>query len=237
MNLKLLKQQISRLSTNKKNADDGNIVCSYMEGMVMDILELENLLKDKGPSYIGRHSCFSVMIPLIRKGDDIEVLFEVRSSKIKRQPGEICFPGGMKEKGETDVECAVRETSEELGIPYRDIHIGAEVGTLNTYGGYIIKVYMGEIARDVLEKASPSEVEVAELFTVPLSFFLENEPDIYHSRITSEIEKDFPYELVGFPDGYPMRVIEGEVPVYVYDKYVIWGITGRIMKHFAETLR
>ena len=37
---------------------------------------------------------YSVMVPLIRKEDGIHVLFEQRASRLKRQPGEICFPGG-----------------------------------------------------------------------------------------------------------------------------------------------
>lgn len=202
----------------------------------MDIKEIENIFKDKDAGYIGRHTCFSVLVPLVRKEDSVEVLFEKRSSGIKRQPGEICFPGGMKEKGESDLECAVRETSEELGIEFRDIHVGAKVGTLNTYGGYIIQVYTGEIAADVLKKSSPSETEVEELFTVPLDFFLESSPDVYKSRITSQVGDEFPNDLIGFPQGYPWKEAEGEIPVYVYGDYVIWGITGRIIRYFAEVI-
>lgn len=202
----------------------------------MDIKDIENIFKNKDAGYIGRHACFSVLIPLVRMDDSVEVLFEKRSSVIARQPGEICFPGGMKENGESDLECALRETSEELGIEYRDIHVGAKVGTLNTYGGYIIQVYTGEIASDTLKKSAPSEIEVEELFTVPLDFFLKNSPDVYKSRISSQVGDEFPNDLIGFPGGYPWKVSEGEIPVYVYGDYVIWGITGRIIRYFAEVI-
>ena len=55
---------------------------------------------------------YSVMVPLIRKEDGIYVLFEQRASRLKRQPGEICFPGGGRDPGETPLENAVREQLE-----------------------------------------------------------------------------------------------------------------------------
>lgn len=203
----------------------------------MEIKQIEEFFSGREPEYIGRHACFSVLIPLVRIDDSIEVLFEKRSSKIKRQPGEICFPGGMKENGESDRDCAIRETSEELGIEYRHIHMGPKVGTLNTYGGYIIQVYSGEIACDVLKNASPSEIEVEELFTVPLDFFLNESPQVYKAVVSSEVEDGFPYDVIGFPDGYPWKKTETDIPVYVYENHVIWGITGRIIRYFADALK
>ena len=45
------------------------------------------------------------------------LLFEVRADTLDRQPGEVCFPGGHMESGETPAACALRETEEELSIP------------------------------------------------------------------------------------------------------------------------
>lgn len=202
----------------------------------MDIEYINGIFKNREPEYIGRHACFSVIVPMIKTDSGIEILFEKRSSSIRRQPGEICFPGGMKEHDETDLECALRETSEELGIREDDIKSCIEIGTLNTYGGYIIKVYTGEITADVLEKAVPSPDEVEELFKVPLEFFLNTEPDVYDGIVTSRLEDDFPLDLVGFPHGYPWKKVKNDIPVYVYDNYVIWGITGRIIKYFADVI-
>ncbi len=161
----------------------------------------------------------------------------MRSSKIKRQPGEICFPGGEKEHGETDLECALRETSEELGIAQNKISVIGEIGTLFTFNRYDIKAYAAQIDEKVLENAKPNKSEVSDLFTVPLDFFLSNEPEIYYSYAKQEVQDDFPLELIGFPEGYKWASAKMEIPIYVYDKYVIWGITGRITKYFANMLR
>ena len=71
-------------------------------------------LKDRRAGYIGAENYrkFAVMVPLLKQKDGIHVLFEKRSSRLNRQPGEICFPGGARDGDETPLENAVRETSE-----------------------------------------------------------------------------------------------------------------------------
>ncbi len=195
--------------------------------------ELAERIREAGPGNIGCTRDFAVIMLMV----DDEFIFEVRSDTIKRQPGEICFPGGMKEPGESDIDCALRETSEELGIEKDDISIDAQVGTLATYSGNAINVYLGRISRDTFENMSPSSIEVKEIFTVPADFFLNNEPEVYYSRIYSHPEDAFPVKKVGYPDGYPWSVGKGEIPIYEYDGYIIWGITGRIIKFFTEIIR
>lgn len=200
----------------------------------MKMIDIKQVLRQHNPGVIGRHKCFSVAIPVIDIDGELNLLYEVRSSKINRQPGEICFPGGEREDGETDLECAVRETSEELCINRNDISVIEKVGTLFTYGGYIITAYAVQIQKETIDSAEPSEIEVEELFTVPLEFFIENKPMNYYSYAKQEVQEDFPLDLIGFPDGYKWASAKTDIPIYVYDKYVIWGITGRITKYFAD---
>ena len=53
---------------------------------------------------------FAVLAPLVRVDGETHLLFEVRALHMRRQPGEVCFPGGQIEEGETPLEAAVRET-------------------------------------------------------------------------------------------------------------------------------
>ena len=66
-----------------------------------DILKL---LQEKVPVHIpglldGRRS-YAVLVPLVEREDGIHVLYEVRALTLRRQPGEVCFPGGHIEAGE-----------------------------------------------------------------------------------------------------------------------------------------
>ena len=112
---------------------------------------------------------YSVMVPLIRKEDGIHVLFEQRASRLKRQPGEICFPGGGRDPGETPLENAVRETMEELLVERGQIHVIAEMDYMLTVYQNKISVFMCELSDYEMQF---SEAEVARVFTVPLRFFL-----------------------------------------------------------------
>jgi coenzyme A diphosphatase NUDT7 len=58
----------------------------------------------------------AVLLPLFFDSGECYVLFEKRARTMKRQPGEICFPGGTREPSDDDSEyTAIRESSEELG--------------------------------------------------------------------------------------------------------------------------
>ena len=51
---------------------------------------------------------YSIMMPIIEKEDRPHILFEVRPSTLRMDPGEICFPGGGIEKGEAARDAAFR---------------------------------------------------------------------------------------------------------------------------------
>ena len=85
----------------------------------MKLLNIIGKLKGRQPSILGDHELqkYAVLLPLIEVENETHILFEVRSLNLRRQPGEICLPGGKIEQDDLDPsQCAIRETSEELGI-------------------------------------------------------------------------------------------------------------------------
>lgn len=179
---------------------------------------------------------FSVLVPVIQ-GEDPEILYEVRAQKLNRQPGEICFPGGMIEEGETPEQCALRETFEEVGIPEDGIEILCELDQIHSTAGSALHSFLGIVSREAFEKMEPCELEVAEVFTVPVSVLLQEEPEIYTNRLTQEIDEDFPYDKITGGKMYPWRSGTVPVPAYYIGDRVIWGLTGRITRQLMEVLK
>ena len=81
--------------------------------------ELELLRRRYGgrqPGLLGARHSYAVLCPLLERPDGLHLLFEVRAQGL-RQGGEVCFPGGRMEPGESVSACALRETEEERSIP------------------------------------------------------------------------------------------------------------------------
>lgn len=202
----------------------------------MEIDELYEILEGHEPGRIGRFREFSVLIPIIERGDDINLLYQVRGSDIKRQPGEISFPGGAKENGENNLQCAVRETAEELKINISEITDIREIATQRTWSGDEIHIFAGVIGAESIDRFVPN-VEVAEIFEVPMEWLLSYEPEIHMASAKAGFEDDFDETLLGYPEGYPWVKLKSEQPMYYFEGRIIWGITGRITKYFIDLIK
>lgn len=180
---------------------------------------------------------YSVLIPLIEREDGIHVLYEVRAKDLDRQPGEICFPGGQQEEEETYEQCALRETSEELGIPPESVEIVSELTTIYGVGKFAMHCFIGIVDPDAAEEIHVSTEEVDRVFTVPLQDLMDAEPDVYRAKIVQYGPDDFPYEKVTGASDYPWSRFTNPVPVFDVDGWAIWGLTGRATLVLTEELK
>lgn len=196
----------------------------------MTIFELEQAYSGHVPTVLGTTERCAVLVPLVETGSGVSLLFEVRARHLKRQPGEVCFPGGRMEPGETATACALRETVEELGIPPAALRVIAPLDFIHTQSGLLLYPILAQV--DGSAPLRPSADEVAETFLVPLSFFEETAPVVYTYPLTPQVGDDFPYESLGL-DRYDWRGGTVEVPIYQYGGHAIWGMTGRIVRALA----
>lgn len=161
-------------------------------------------------------------------------MFEKRSAKLRNQPGEICFPGGKLEPGESLQECAIRETMEELKICAQqieilgpgDIYISPFNLMLHPFIG-VLKEYQNTFSTD----------EVDEVIPVPLDFFYSREPERFESKLLHELPENFPYEWIPGGISYPWKKGSYEILFYHDKDLIIWGMTAQIAHSAVKLLK
>lgn len=201
--------------------------------MKNELEQLRRRFDEHTPGLMGARKEFAVLCPVVEKEDGLHLLFEVRSGNVS-QAGEVCFPGGRMEPGETPEETALRETREELSIPRDEISLLGRPDFICNLSGFLLHPVIGLVSEAGFQAIRPSEAEVAEYFTVPLSFFRNTPPQIYHYDLLPQVPEDFPYEAIGVSRDYPWRRGRQNVPVWFYEGHAIWGMTGRIVMHLIE---
>ncbi|WP_337866777.1 CoA pyrophosphatase [Ignavibacterium sp.] len=191
----------------------------------------------------------AVLIPILILYDKEYLLFEKRPTTV-RQPGEISFPGGHFEisRDKDFMDSAIRETSEELGIPKNKITILGKLGTLVTPMGIIVETYIGKLEVQSLDELKYDLKEVDQIFLVPLEFFVNNEPDKYENQLqlhpyivnkNGEKIELLPVKELGLPERYANPWTKGKhrVLVYRYENEIIWGITAELIYELVNRLR
>ena len=197
---------------------------------------LEALRRQYGghePGMMGARRTYAVLCPFLEREDGLHLLFEVRSAAV-RQAGEVCFPGGQREAGESFTECALRETEEELSIPRREITLLGQSDFTCGQRGFLLQPVLGVVSPDGFAAMTPSPDEVAEVFTVPVEFFKTTPPEIYTYELSPQVPEDFPYESVGISRNYPWARGRVDVPIWHWEGRVIWGLTARIVQDICR---
>lgn len=198
--------------------------------MSAELNALRRRFDGREPGLMGARHEFAVLCPLVERPDGLHLLFEVRAADLK-QGGEVCFPGGRRESDETYIECALRETEEELSIPRSEITLLGTPDFMSNVSGFLLRPVLGLVSEAGMEALSPSAAEVSEVFTVPLSFFRTTEPEVYRYALLPRMQEDFPYDRVGITPDYRWARGRVEVPVWFWENHVVWGITARIIRN------
>lgn len=198
--------------------------------------ELQDLCRrfgDHRPGLLNARAEYAVLCPLLERPDGLHLLFEVRAAEL-RQGGEVCFPGGKLETGESPTEGALRETWEELHIPPSQVTVLGTPDFLHNPQGFLLHPILGLVSPEGLSALSPSPAEVAEVFTVPLHVFRETEPELWRYPLVPQVPADFPYASVGTTPDYPWSHGEIEVPIWHYAGHAIWGMTARLIRELIR---
>ena len=180
------------------------------------LAELRELLAGRpaieidAPQY--RRAC--VLIPLIKTNGGWSILFTRRSENLAAHSGQIAFPGGAVEPGETLTDAAIREAEEEVGIPPRYVELIGRLDDVVTNSGFLVAPFAGVIHEPI--EYVMQEAEVVEVFEVPIEALLDiRNPEVRYVA----------YRNRRYPAYY-----------YRYRHYEIWGLTGRMLKAFLDVV-
>ena len=200
----------------------------------MTVPELRAQLEGRLPRVMDIKKHFAVLVPLVERDGQLHVLYELRAATLRRQPHEVCFPGGRVEPGETPEQCALRETWEELAVPANAIELIAPLDILCHRNGFVLHPILAQVDADAAARliCNPSEVE--SVFFAPLEQLRALPATEYRYDLIPAPGPDFPYEYIGIPRDYPWQNGEESGPIYRWQDKVIWGMTGRITRHLLE---
>lgn len=157
----------------------------------------------------------AVLVPVIERADGPVVLMTRRSDSLASHTGQIAFPGGRLDAGETAVDAALREAQEEVGMDPALVEVLGLGDPYETGTGFLVTPVVGWLREE--PTLTPSPAEVAEVFEAPWSFLMD---PVNHRR-------DY-YER----DGEPRRWFWA-MP---YRERYIWGVTAGIVRQLCARL-
>lgn len=158
----------------------------------------------------------AVLVPLVQAPGGTAVLLTQRSNTVEQHKGQISFPGGGLEDGESPLDAALRETREEIGISRGDVEILGELDDEETaVSGFLVTPFVGVVAYPSRLRISPQEVRA--VLQVPLAVLLDPR------NVRTEIWT---------------RRGDERVLMYFYTagRDVIWGATARIIARFLHVV-
>ena len=172
------------------------------------------LEQDPSPSLAPPDRLAAVLAPLVEE-PVASLVFTVRSSDLSRHAGEISFPGGLQDPGETLSETALRESFEEIGLdPGTTDVLGALPPVHTTVSGILVVPFVGML------KSMPafvvSEEEIEEVLTFTVGRLAEVERPVEVAREPGRVWRGFAYEL---------------------DGHMIWGATGLMLHALLQVIR
>ena len=181
--------------------------------------------------------------------DGMQFLFEKRAEGT-RQGGEISFPGGAIDTSvdKSPYDTALREVEEETGISPELFSELLPLDTIISPMGALVHPFAGFV-KGVKEKdIDIDELEVSEVFSLPISYFIDTEPQIYHVKLSvnpSSVDDDgriielLPSKKLNLPPMYhkPWGNMLHRVYYYNTDFGPIWGLTARIIFDFVKRIK
>ncbi len=113
----------------------------------------------------------AVLVCLVERPEGLSLILTRRADTLRRHTGQVAFPGGRCDPGETTWVAALREAEEEIGLAPSKVTLAGLATPYLTVTGYHVTPVVGFAPPDVVLKANPDEV--ADIFETPFSFLMD----------------------------------------------------------------
>lgn len=161
-----------------------------------------------------RLKCAAVLIPLVWDDEQWHLLFTRRTDTVESHKGQVSFPGGACDEGETTPEeTALREAEEEIGIQPNDVKVLGRLSNLITITYFRVTPVIGVVRWPAVFRVGAHEV--ARIFTIPL-VWLANSSNRWQFEMPGRTRSLIAY--------------------HPYDGELLWGATARITVDFLSVL-
>jgi 8-oxo-dGTP pyrophosphatase MutT (NUDIX family) len=170
----------------------------------------------------------AVLVPLVVSANgELSLLLTQRTENLKKHSGQIAFPGGKVDPEDLDaIDAALREAFEEVGLERQLFEVLGTMPVYETGTGFAITPVVALIREGF--SMTLSEQEVAEAFTVPLSFLMNPR---FHERRSFEWENRS-REFYAMPYAGIRQTEQGPQPA----EYFIWGATAAMIRNLYRFL-
>lgn len=206
--------------------------------------------RHRGPAGIRSRQAAVAVVLLHDEAQGWAIPLTRRPTTLRHHGGQICFPGGRIEPGESAELAALREFEEELGVGLGAVSTCGRLPQQYVYASDNQVTPHVFVAKRPDVDWSPDPVEVDEVIEMPLSALTDEpviEPISQNREIkTRQASGTRPLSPTRSASLHPPRgSVNGEngtrfqfhAPAYSFGNYRIWGATAVILNHLAQCLR
>lgn len=172
----------------------------------------------------------AVLCALFEEAGQARVVLTRRSARLRSHTGEVSFPGGRLDPGESALDAALREAREEIGLDPASVEILGELPALSTWTSRAaIRPFVGALPGRPSLEANPDEVD--RVFTVALTELIA--PGTYHEE---RWELDPGAGGTGPAGATGGRRPASPVHFFEVPGETIWGATARMLRDLLDVV-